>query len=55
MVSSIFYQQCIMVAQYLVRWSTLTFSHVMLKNGQAYFKYLAVFTLQDFQSMFGNF
>ena len=27
----------------------------MLKNGQTYFKYLAVFTPQDFSSMFGHF
>ena len=27
----------------------------MLKNGQTYFKNLAVFTPQDFKSMFGHF
>ena len=27
----------------------------MLKNGQTYFKNLAVFTSQDFKSMFGHF
>ena len=27
----------------------------MLKNGQKYFKNLAVFTPQDFSSMFGHF
>ena len=32
-----------------------TLSYIMLKNGQTYFKNLAVFTPQDFQSMFGHF
>ena len=35
--------------------NTLTLSHIMLKYSQAYFKYLAVFTQQDFQSMFTHF
>ena len=35
--------------------STLTLSRIMLKNGQTYFKNLAVFTAQDFQSMFDHF
>ena len=33
----------------------LTFSCIMLKNGQTDFKILAVFTPQDFKNMFGNF
>ena len=33
----------------------LTFSCIMLNNGQAYYKNLAVFTPQDFKSMFGLF
>ena len=34
---------------------TLTLYCIMLKNGQTYFKNLAVFTPQDFYSMFGHF
>ena len=33
----------------------LTLYCIMLKNGQTYFKNLAVFTPQDFKSMFGHF
>ena len=33
----------------------LTLSFIMLKNGQTYFKNLAVFTPQDFKIMFGHF
>ena len=33
----------------------LTPYFIMLKNGQTYFKNLAVFTPQDFKSMFGHF
>ena len=33
----------------------LTFYFIMLKNDQTFFKNLAVWTLEDFKSMFGHF
>ena len=33
---------------------SLTVSCIMMKNGQGYFKNLALFTAQDFESMFDH-
>ena len=40
---------------YVIFTILLTLYFIMLKNGQTYFKNIAVFTPQDFESMFGHF
>ena len=40
---------------YFANATNLTLSCIMLKHGQPYFETFAVFTLQDFESMFGYF
>ena len=43
-----------MLDYYAIAKSGLTLSLILLKNSQTYLKNLAVFTQQDFQSMFGH-